>query len=119
MFTHKINENVARVYNVNTRGADRYHFYLERKHTVKYGNSPYYKGSELWDMLHPDTIECDSFSCLNAVLKMKLIHTMYHNKIIYTHILDIDIECYIGIECIILLFLLFLCILSPEDQGQP
>ena len=59
------------------------------------------------------------FSRLNAVLKMKLIHTMYHDEIIYAHILDIDIECYKGIKCIILLFLLFLCILSPEDQGQP
>ena len=76
MFIHKKNENVARVYNVNTRGAGRYHFYLERNNTVKYGNSPYHKGSELWDMLRPTTIECDSLFMFKRCLKNEI--NTYH-----------------------------------------
>ena len=76
MVIHKKNENVARVYNVNTRGAGRYHFYLERNNTVKYGNSPYYKGSELWDMLRPTTIEYDSLFMFKRCLKNEI--NTYH-----------------------------------------
>ena len=76
MFINKKNENVARVYNVYTCGAGLYHFYLGRNNTW---NSPYYIGSELWDMLRPASIECDRFFMLITVLKMKLTHTMFHN----------------------------------------
>ena len=50
------------IYTVNraTRAADRYKFRLERYNTVKYKNSPYYKGSELWDSLSMSTVNCDT-----------------------------------------------------------
>ena len=60
MFIHKKNHNVQHPINRLKRGAGRYTFYLERYNNVKYKNSPYYKGSELWDALRVTTIECDT-----------------------------------------------------------
>ena len=60
MFIHKTNHNVRRPFNRATRGADRFQFYLERYNNVKYKNSPYYKGSLLWDALPLTTIDCDT-----------------------------------------------------------
>ena len=76
MYNHKSNNNVARLYNRNTRGADRYHFHLERYNTIKYRNSPYCKGTELWDMLRDSTIESDTLFMFKSNLK-KEINT-YH-----------------------------------------
>ena len=40
-----------------TRGAERYKFEVDRYSVVKYKNSPYYRGSELWDKLPRNDIE--------------------------------------------------------------
>ena len=50
--------------------------HLERYNTVKYRNSPYSKGAELWDMLQPETIDCDTLYMFKINLK-KEINT-YH-----------------------------------------
>ena len=51
MYRHKNNYDVQHIFSRATRGADRYKFALERYNVVKYKNSPFYKGSELWDKL--------------------------------------------------------------------
>ena len=40
-----------RILNRNTRAARREHFYVEGYNNIKYKNSPFYKGAELWDLL--------------------------------------------------------------------
>ena len=42
---------IRRIHARNTRAANVYSFVSERYHNVKYKNSPYYKGSLLWDTL--------------------------------------------------------------------
>ena len=51
MYKHKSNYNAQYIFPRATRGANRFKFDLERYKVVKYKNSPYYKGSELWDKL--------------------------------------------------------------------
>ena len=52
MFLYKNrHDNVRRIYPRNTRAANVFSFTRERFHNVKYRNSPYYKGSLLWDAL--------------------------------------------------------------------
>ena len=60
MFNHKIRHNVRRGAPRATRNADRFTFYTERYNNLKYKNSPYYKGSELWNTLPIATINCDN-----------------------------------------------------------
>ena len=71
MFIHKKNHNVQRPVNRLTRGADRYKFYIERYNNVKYKNSPYYKGSELWDTLPLSTVQCDTLFEFKQHLKKR------------------------------------------------
>ena len=51
MYIHKANHDVHHTFRRATRGADIYKFEVERYDVIKYKNSPYYKGSELWDAL--------------------------------------------------------------------
>ena len=46
----------------NAHAAARFKFNIECNNNVKYKNSPYYKGSELWDKLPLATISCESMS---------------------------------------------------------
>ena len=73
MFIHKMNNNVQRPILRATRGADRYRFNLERYNNVKYKNSPYYKGSELWDTLPLTTVDCDSVFEFKQLLKKRYV----------------------------------------------
>ena len=74
MFGHKCGTNVGRVNVRNTRAAARFQFYKERYNTVKYKNSPHYKGAELWDHLLQETTESTSLFELKTVLKnLKLL----------------------------------------------
>ena len=57
MFIHKMNHSVQRPFNRATCVADRFKFYLERYDNVKYRNSPYYKGSDMWDTLSLTTVQ--------------------------------------------------------------
>ena len=70
MYRHKTNYDVQHVFNRTTRGAGRYKFDLERYNDMKYKNSPYYKGSELWDELPRQVIESTSLT----EFKMNLMH---------------------------------------------
>ena len=48
----------------NTRAATRDQFYVERYKNIKYKNSPFYKGAELWKLLPMDIITSGSlFEC--------------------------------------------------------
>ena len=66
--------DVRRPVNRHTRGADRFKFKLERYNTVKYKNSPYYKGSELWDSLALATINCDNLFEFKQCLRKRFIN---------------------------------------------
>ena len=70
MYRHKSNYDVQHVFHRTTRGAGRYKFDLERYNVMKYKNSPYYKGSELWDELPRQVIESTSLT----EFKMNLMH---------------------------------------------
>ena len=60
MYNHKKILNVRRVHARPTRNALRFTFYTKRFNNVKYKNSPYYKGSELWNDLPLETINSDT-----------------------------------------------------------
>ena len=52
MYLYKIrHDDIRRVHVRNMRGAYVYSFERERYNNVKYKNSPYYKGSLIWDTL--------------------------------------------------------------------
>ena len=69
MYNHRITENPVRINPRNTRGANKYSFYTERCNTVKYRNSPFYRGSKLWDLLLKSTIDCETIFEFKVVLK--------------------------------------------------
>ena len=71
MYLHRNDMKNLRVMNRNTRAAQRDHFNLERYNNIKYKNSPYYKGSELWDLLPLDIIQSDSVFQFKKNLKRK------------------------------------------------
>ena len=60
MFNHKIQYNARRPVVRNTQNAERYSFYTECYNNVKYKNSPYFKGSHIWDTLPREAIDCDN-----------------------------------------------------------
>ena len=61
MFIYKQRHvEVGRVYVRPTRAAERFAFVRERYNCVKYKNSPYYKGSLLWDALPPIVCNCQT-----------------------------------------------------------
>ena len=80
MFQHKTDVINLRRHNRNTRAAARDHFYVERYNNVKYKNSPFFKGSELWDELPNDIIACDSIFQFKKKLKCK--YTIYCDTIV-------------------------------------
>ena len=52
MFIYKSrNDDIRRLHARNTRAANVFSFIREKYNNVKYKNSPYYKGSLLWDTL--------------------------------------------------------------------
>ena len=55
MDKHKNTFNARHIFQRATRGAERYKF--EMSGIILYKNSPYHKGSELWDSLPRDVIE--------------------------------------------------------------
>ena len=73
MFIHSKNHNVQRQVNRVTRGAARFRFHLERYNNVKYKNSPYYKGSDLWDTLPLTTVECETLFEFKQHLKKRYV----------------------------------------------
>ena len=50
MYLHNNNPQNLGVAPRVTRGADRDQFYVERYNNIKYKNSPFYKGAELWKL---------------------------------------------------------------------
>ena len=60
MYNHKARHNVRRPVVRLTRNAERYTFHTERYNNVKYKNSPYYKGSTIWDTLPRAIVDCDN-----------------------------------------------------------
>ena len=75
LFIHKARHlDARRIYPRNTRAANVYSFVCERYHNVKYKNSPYYKGSLLWDSLPIATRRC-----LNIMDYKKSLKMLYRN----------------------------------------
>ena len=63
MFIYKDRHNdVRRIHERNTRAANVYSFVRERYNNVKYKNSPYYKGSLIWDTLPNDVKRSSSIA---------------------------------------------------------
>ena len=69
MYLHKENPVNLRQHVVNTRGADRDHFYVELYQNCKYKNSPFYKGAELWKLLPLHIATSESIFQLKQGLK--------------------------------------------------
>ena len=65
--------NARRVHARNTRAAEVYSFVRERYHNIKYKNSPYYKGSLLWD-----TLPIPTRLCLNITDFRNCLRRIYH-----------------------------------------
>ena len=75
MYIHKQNVNPFRVNARHTRGADRYRFHTERCNNNKYRNSPYYRGSNMWDLLLKSTIDRDTLFEFKMIVKKVEINT--------------------------------------------
>ena len=75
MYIYKDVHSVQREHRRATQAADRFEFHDERYGSVKYKNSPYYKGSELWDKLPQETI---NIKCLFELKKCRV--SMLHMK---------------------------------------
>ena len=71
MFLHKSNPRNLRIPARQTRGATRDQFAVERYNNLKYKNSPYYKGSELWKQLPMDIATSDSVFQFKKCLKIR------------------------------------------------
>ena len=69
MFLHRKNPRNIRIPARNTRGANRDQFVVERYNNLKYKNSPFYKGSELWQHLPLDIVTSDSIFSFKKCLK--------------------------------------------------
>ena len=57
----------------NTCAARRDNFYVKRYNNLKYKNSPFYKGVELWNLLPLDIATRDSLFQFKHSLKKKYI----------------------------------------------
>ena len=71
MYSHKNNPNNLQIAPKQTRGADRDQFLLERYNNLKYKNSAYYKGAELWKLLPLDIANSDSIFQFKKSLKTR------------------------------------------------
>ena len=71
MFIHKENVDNLRIPERNTRAAQRDQFYVERYKNIKFKNSPFYKGAELWKLLPNDIVLIDSFFQFKQALKRR------------------------------------------------
>ena len=69
MFIHKENVSNLRLIERNTRAAQRDQFYVERYNNMKYKNSPFYEGAELWKLLPLDIASSDSIFQFKLNLK--------------------------------------------------
>ena len=75
MYNHKKCLDVRRVANRFTRNANRFIFYTERYNNVKYRNSPYFKGAEMWNNLPIETIHSDNIFEFKKCLKKNLVYS--------------------------------------------
>ena len=73
MYLHKKNHDVQRAVRRATRGARRYKFSVERYNTVKYKNSPFYKGCELWDTLPKPIIDSETLVEFKKLLRREFV----------------------------------------------
>ena len=80
MLIHKQRHNVARVYGRETRAARNFTFAREKYNCIKYKNSPYYKGSLLWDSLPVIARNCDNLLEFKKQLKIK--YKQFDNTIV-------------------------------------
>ena len=71
MFIHKDNVDNLRIAERNTRAAQRDQFHVERYNNIKYKNSPFYKGSELWKLLPIDIVSSGSIFEFKQALKRR------------------------------------------------
>ena len=71
MYIHKENVNNIRNMPRSTRIARRDNFYVERYNNLKYKNSPFYKGVELWNLLPLDIATSDSLFQFKNSMKKK------------------------------------------------
>ena len=69
MYEHSKNPANLRVYIRNTREADRNVFHVERYQNLKYKNSPYFVGCELWNNLPLDVIHSPTVQQFKIALK--------------------------------------------------
>ena len=71
MYLHKNTIDNMRILNRNTRAARCEHFYVERYNNIKYKNSPFYEGAELWDLLPLYITESESIFQFKHNLKRR------------------------------------------------
>ena len=73
MYLHKedAQNSIVLVANRHTRAAARDQFHVERYNIIKYKNSPFYKGSELWKLLPVDIATSDSLFQFKQAFKKR------------------------------------------------
>ena len=71
MYLHKHDVRNLRIAARPTRGAMRGQFYVEKYNNLKYKNSPFYKGADLWKQLPPDISTSDSIYQFKKAMKSR------------------------------------------------
>ena len=79
MYIYKNFANVERIFVRNTHQGNRYNFRVENYQNSKYRNSPYFKGSNLWDNLPIDVINVPTLGEFKA--KLKRIFTPFNETL--------------------------------------
>ena len=88
MFIFKSRHNdIRREHARNTRAANVYSFVRERYNNVKYKNSPYFKGSLLWDTLPIET--CNSNNILDFKKTLATIYRDYDALVMLYHLIEL------------------------------
>ena len=73
MYIYRNFVNIQRIYARNTRQGDRYNFRVDNYQSRKYKNSPYFKGTVLWDLLPNDVINLPTLLEFKSTIKLRFM----------------------------------------------
>ena len=70
MYIYRNFVNIQRIFARNTRQGEWYNFRVDNYKSRKYKNSPYFKGTILWDLLPNDVINLPTLLEFKRAVKM-------------------------------------------------
>ena len=73
MYIYRNFVNIQRIFARNTRQGERYNFRVDNYQSRKYKNSPYFKGTVLWDLLPNDVINLPTILEFKRAIKLRFM----------------------------------------------